>query len=788
MSLTPGTNLGSYEILAPIGAGGMGEVYRAKDLKLGRDVAIKVLPPQLASDSDRLRRFEQEARSASALNHPNIITIHDIGEHEGTHYIAMEYVEGQTLREILTEGPLPTKKMLRLATQAAEGLAKAHSAGIVHRDLKPENLMVTSDGFVKILDFGLAKLTGPRVEIQTETETKTKVGTQVGTILGTVQYMSPEQASGRSVDYRSDQFSLGLILYEMATGKVAFQRDTGAATLAAIIEGKPEAMAPLDASLPGSFRRTVERCLVKEPEGRYESTSDLAKELEQIREGFTGAPTGVWLRRSAMLAMAGLLATLLVVIGLNVGEIRDRLLGGAGGIQSVAVLPLKNVSGDPEQEYFSDGMTEALISDLAKIGALKVISRTSVMRYKGTEKSLPEIAGELNVDAVLEGSVLLSGERVRITAQLIEAETEQNLWADNYERDLRDILSVQGEVAQAIVHAIQIQLTPEETTRLASARPVNPEAHEAYLKGRFHWYKLTPQDVEVALQYFQLALQKDPDYALAYTGIAEVWSNGAILGVPPGEAIPKAKAAALKAIQLDSTLAEAHDLLARVRTWGEWDWAGAEPEFQRAIELNPNYPDARVFYSLFLTALGRPEEARVQIERALELDPLNFFFEWAFGWHLLRQGRYDDAIVQLRRSLRKEPNFLLAHLHLWSAFHERRMYEEALAEAKAFFAAVGVPDVAEALARGYAQAGYPTAMHLAAETLAARSNLAYVSPERIAELYAYAGDKERALEWLEKAYQDRNIAMVNLRIDPGWDSLRDDPRFQDLLRRMNFPE
>jgi len=626
------------------------------------------------------------------------------------------------------------------------------------------------------------------VKLDSDMDTVTKVGTQVGTILGTVQYMSPEQASGRSVDYRSDQFSLGLILYEMATRKVAFQRDTGAATLAAIIEGKPEPMTPLDPSLPGSFRRTVERCLVKEPEGRYDSTGDLAKELEQIREGFTGTLTGVWLRRSAMLAIVGLFATLLAALGLNVGEIRDRLLGGPGGIHSVAVLPLKNVSGDLEQEYFSDGMTEALISNLAKIGALKVISRTSVMRYKGTEKSLPEIARELNVDAVLEGSVLLAGERVRITAQLIEPETDQNLWADNYELDLKDILSVQGEVARAIVQAIQIQLTPEETTRLASARPVNPEAYEAYLKGRFHWYKLTPQDVEAALQYFQLALQKDPDYALAYTGIAEVWSNGAIFGVPPREAIPKAKAAALKAIQLDSTLAEAHDLLARVRTWGEWDWAGAESEFQRAIELNPNYPDARVFYSMFLTALGRPEEARVQIERALELDPLNFFFEWAFGWHLLRQRRYDDGIVQLRRSLRKEPNFLLAHLHLWSAFHERRMYEEALAEAKAFFAAVGIPDAAEALARGYAQAGYPTAMSLAAETLAARSNLAYVPPEWIAELYAHAGDKERALEWLEKAYQDRNIAMVFLSVNPTWDSLRDDPRFQDLLRRMNFPE
>ena len=399
-----GKSLSHYKILAKMGHGGMGEVYQARDETLGRNVAIKVLRPEWASDPDRLRRFEQEARSASALNHPNIITIYEIGEHEGTPFIAMEHVEGETLRDILAGAPLPPKKLLHVAIQTAKGLAKAHAAGIVHRDLKPENLMVTKDGFVKILDFGLAKLTGPPVEIETETETKTHVGTQVGTILGTVQYMSPEQASGRAVDHRSDQFSLGLILYEMATGKATFKRDTAAATLAAIIEGEAEPMTPLDPSLPGSFRQTVERCLVKEPEGRYASTDDLAKELEQARDGLDGAPIGVWLRRSAMIAMVGFLAALFGVAALNLGEIRDRLLGGPDGIQSVAVLPLRNVSGDPEQEYFSDGMTEALITDLGKIGALRVISRTSVMRFKGTDTPLAEVARQLSVEAVVEGS------------------------------------------------------------------------------------------------------------------------------------------------------------------------------------------------------------------------------------------------------------------------------------------------------------------------------------------------------------------------------------------------
>ncbi len=526
---------------------------------------------------------------------------------------------------------------------------------------------------------------------------------------------------------------------------------------------------------------------MKEPEGRYASTGELAKELEQARDGVRGV--GVWLRRSAMLAMVGLFAALVAIVGLNVGEIRDRLLGGTGGIQSVAVLPLRNVSGDPEQEYFSDGMTEALISDLAKIGALKVISRTSAMRYKGTEKTLPEIARELNVDAVLEGSVLLEGERVRITAQLIEAETDQNLWADNYERDLRDIMSVQGEVARAIAQAIQIQLTPEETARLASARPVDPEAHENYLKGVFHYQKLTPPDLDAALSYFELALEKDPDYALAYVGIARVWGGRQQMGfVPASEATPLQKVAVLKALELDDSLAEAHSALASLKTWSEWDWSTAESEFRRAIELNPSYPEVRVWYWELLDSTGRWEEGMAQMERLLELDPHNSLFQGFFGQSLVFRRRYDDAIAQLQKVIRTEPNLQLAHALLWRAFHQKRMYEEALAEAKKVFALLGYSEVAEALDRGYAQGGYAGAMRLAAETLAARSKRTYVQAMQIAKLYAHAGEKDRALDWLEKAYQERESRLVYLGVVPEWDPLRDDPRFQDLLRRMNLPE
>ena len=779
-----GARFGSYEITSLLGAGGMGEVYRAKDLELGRDVAIKVLRKELASEPEGLKRFEREARTASALNHPNITTIYHIGDHEGTRYIVMEYVEGKTLRELLGEGPLPSQTLLRLASQIAEGLDKAHSARIVHRDLKPENLMVTGDGLVKILDFGLAKLTSSPVKLDSDMDTVTKEGTRQGTILGTVQYMSPEQASGRAVDYRSDQFSLGLILYEMATGKVAFQRDTSAATLAAIIEGKLEPMTGLDPSLAGSFRQTVERCLVKEPDGRYASTGELAKELEQARDGVRGV--GVWLRRSAMFAMVGMFAALVAAVGLNVGEIRDQLLGEVGGIQSVAVLPLRNVSGDPEQEYFSDGMTEALISDLAKIGALKVISRTSAMRYKRTEKTLPEIARELNVDAVLEGSVLLEGERVRITAQLIAAETDQNLWADNYERDLRDIMSVQGEVARAIAQAIQIQLTPEETTLLASARPVNPETYEAYLKGMFYLNKFTPEGFEKGLGYLLESVKNDPADPLAYAGLALGYSPiGSHNPAPTPDAFPKARAAALKALELDETSAEAHAALAQIKLYKDWDWAGAEKAFRRALEINPNLAEARAHYAWYLNLFGRQDEALAEMKRAQQVDPLTPTWTAWMGDLNWTVGQYDKTIEFERKALELNPDFPWAFHFLGLAYAEKGMYEEAIAAHQKAVAAV--PNWRWGLAHTYALAGRRNEARKMAAELEEEPK-----PENalgLTFIYTALGEKDEAIRWAEAAaYKYPHPHTPWLLRAASFEPLRDDPRFQDLLRRMNLPQ
>lgn len=753
-----GTTLGHYRVQEKIGAGGMGEVYRARDEKLERDVAIKILPTSSFQDAAARSRLLQEARAAAVLNHPHICTIYEIGEVEGHSYIAMELVEGEPLDSRLTAGPLPATEVVRYGLQLADALAHAHERGVIHRDLKCGNVMITPDGRVKMLDFGLAK------RIRGEELSGDTTGVQLtnpGALVGTLAYVAPEQLRGFPADVRSDIWALGVVLYEMSAGQRPFQGNTSFELSSAILN---QPHLPLPRQVPEELKAAIRRCLTKEPARRYQRAGELRAALETLQSGL-GRPRQPEHR-----------------------ERRPR----RKVIRAIAVLPLENLSRDPEQEYFAEGMTEQLITDLSKIGALKVISRTSSMRYKGTNKSLPEIAEELKVDAVVEGSVLRAGDRVRISAQLIRAATDTHLWAESYERDAQDVLVLQSEVARAIARQIEVVVTPEEAGRLAGARRVNPEAHEAYLKGCFHWYRLTPQDLERSMQFFQLALQKDPDYALAHVGMARFWGGCAAVGAqPPRDVWPKAKVEAAKAIELDESLAEAHDILAWVLTWFEYDWSAAEKKFQRGLELNPNYAHGHLFYGLFLNSMRRWEEAKSQTERALELDPQNFFFWWILGFELLCRRQYDEAITQIRKSLAMEPNFLTAHWGLWSAFQAKQMYEEALPEAKGFLSlfAQGVPEATEALASGYAEAGYPEAMRRAAEKLAERSGGGmYIDPYVIAGLFTSAGEKDRALEWLEKAYQDRAIQMVYLNVHPAWDKVRAHPRFQNLLRKMNFPQ
>jgi serine/threonine-protein kinase len=781
MGLTAGIRLGAYEVVSHLGAGGMGEVYRARHLKLDRDVAIKVLPSDLASDVERRRRFEREARAASALNHPNIITVHDIDEHDGNLYIAMELVQGRTLRELLAEAPFPVGRLLALARQIAEGLAKAHLAEIVHRDLKPENLMVTEDGLVKILDFGLAKLAPKGTESGSDVTT-VEQPTRAGVVLGTAPYMSPEQAAGRPVDFRSDQFSFGSILYEVATGRQAFKKDTMPQTLAAIIESEPEALGRLNPALPADLVAIAERCLAKDPGKRFASTRELATALAAAPEAPAVSPVRRRVLWTAVGVVAGGLGFALLP---NACQWWHSLIPGPATpvIQAIAVLPLQNLSGDPEQEYFSDGLTETLIAHLAKIGDLSVIARSSVMPYKGTDKPLGEIARELGVDAVVEGSALLAGDQVRITAQLVDAATENHLWAETYERNVADVLRVQSEVARAIAAQIDIELTPDQEAALAGAREVNPEVYEAYVRGMFHMSRNTPEAWEKGLHYLHQAVEIDPAEPLAYAGLAEGYVT---LGHGGGERLdifPRARAAAEQALKLDPDRAEAVGALAFVALYHEWDWAKAERLFHRALELNPSLAMTHYHYAWYLALFDRLEEAIEEHKRARDLDPLRPLHTAWLGALYSYAGRYDEAIVEARKALELNPDNFASYRVLSRAYSRKDLHDEAVAAAERM-AELFPPLGNEYLGAVYAWAGRrEDALRMAA--------LPEVGPIGLfgrAGLYAALGDEDEAMRVLEQAHEARVPFVPWTRNDGfGFEALHDHPRFLDLMRRLNLP-
>jgi eukaryotic-like serine/threonine-protein kinase len=625
--------------------------------------------------------------------------------------------------------------------------------------------MITTKGQAKVLDFGLARLVKPAND-DTLDILSGMSASGMGGIVGTLPYMSPEQLRGEPADARSDLWALGAVLYEMATGKRPFPEKVATALAADILHKAILPPKDLNATISKGLDHLIRRCLQKDPEMRYQS----ARELLEVLKSLGVAPSGRASPERAVLRR------------------RKRLRKTGRRIESLVVLPLTNLTRDPEQEYFADGMTDALISNLAKVRALKIISRTSAMRYKGMSKTLPEIAEELRVDAVVEGSVMRAGPRVRITAQLIHAATDTPVWTESYERDVQDVLLLQSELARAITGEIEVAITPEEKRDLARAHSVIPEAYEAYLKGKFHWYKLSRDHLDKALEYLELARDKDPNYALAHSGIAYVWLSRADIGlISSHEAFPKVNLEALRALELDDSLAEVHEVLAAVKLLYEWDRTGAEKEFQRAIELNPNYADVHMMYADSLISCGRVEEWKVEMERCLQLDPLNFFFQCFQGWHLVYLGRYDEAITQLRKNLRMEPDFPAAHLGLWGAFYRKGMHKEALEEARTFFKLLGDREVVEVLQGAAGEAEYAAAMRAAAERLAARSAATYVPAMRIARMYAHAGEKECALKWLEKAMEQRESPLCHLRVGWDWTILQNEPRFQSLLRRLNFP-
>ncbi len=786
-----GQTLGHYRIVERIGTGGMGEVYRARDERLERDVAIKVLPTGTLTDEAARRRFRQEALALARLNHPHIATIHDFNSQDGVDFLVMEYVPGSSLAEKLAAGPLSEKETLRLGAQVAAALDAAHEQRIVHRDLKPGNIVLTSRGDVKVLDFGLAKLLQPAEgeAVTAESFAETRAGA------GTLPYMAPEQLRGDPADARTDIHALGAVLYEMSTGQRPFTETQAPRLIDAILHQAPRAPSRLNARLVPQLENIILKALEKDPERRYQSARELRVDLERLAAPSTAVGVAVTqpssLRRwvIAGAAMAALL--LAVLFGFNVGGLRQRLLGRAGPAQidSLAVLPLENMSGDPEQEYFADGMTDTLITELSKIGALKVISRTSTMRYRKSEKSIPEIGRELDVDAVVEGSVMRSGQRVRITAQLIDACTDRHLWAENYEGDLRDVFALQADVARAISKEIQIKLTAQEQARLAGPRPVNPEAHEAYLKGRYYLEKWSDDGATRAEEYFQRAIALDPNYALPYVGLAETYGFG-VPGSDPGESKNKQRAAAMKALELDENLGEAHVSLAMLK-FGEWDFPGAETEFKRAIELNPNYAPGHHLYSHYLMAMGRADDSLRESLKLLELDPLSPAANLHLGVHYVVFRQFDRAIEQERKTLQMDPNYIEAHRALGGAYLGKRKYEEAIPQfERAVQLSQRAPFYLGALAEAYAVAGRQAE---ARELLAEIQQRARAHPSSVvllasieARIYGCLGEREKALSKLRGAYETHEVLLDEIRGWPVYDDFREDPRFRELVERFGL--
>jgi serine/threonine protein kinase/tetratricopeptide (TPR) repeat protein len=783
-----GQTISHYRIVEKLGEGGMGVVYKAEDTKLRRTVALKFPPvDKLASEEERTR-FVREAQASAALNHPNICTVYEIGEASGQPFIAMELVEGESLKDKVRTRPLPLEEALDIATQAAKGLQAAHAKGVVHRDIKSANLMVTTEGQVKVMDFGLAQV-GDRSHL-----------TKTGTTLGTVAYMSPEQALAQPLDRRTDIWSLGVVLYEMLTGSLPFQGDVEGAVAYAVINTEPEPPTARRSGLPVELDHILDKALAKKTDERYQHIEDMLVDLRTLQRSLqTGEAAAITRRRrsarkkTTTLRAAALVAVVMVLAAVGLYVIRPPPSEPTAGIAprqeaSVVVLPLDNLSDDPEQEYFSDGMTEALISDLGKIAALKVISRHSAMRYKDSPTPLPQIARELGVNHVVVGSVTQVEGQVRIAAQLVDAATDRQLWSDSFVRERRDILALQAQVARTIAQQIRVQLSPQEQARLARSQTVNPDAYEAYLQGRFHAAKLSPADLDTALKYHELALEKDPNFAPAYAGIAFVWGGRQQMGtVPPKEAGPRARAAIARALELDSASEEVQYALGAFKAWVEWEWQEADAAFRRALDINPNYAEAHSAYSHLLHIVRRPEEAMAEIERAIELDPHNPMFQAFYCINFNLVGRYDDAMAQCRDALRTAPNNFVAHGGLLAALHQKGMYEQALEHARARLAIYGGPEVQAALDRGYAVAGYRGAMALVAETLVAQSRRAYVSPIDIAEYYAYAGNKDQTLDWIEKGLDAREPNTPYIHIVPLFASLRNEPRFGEVLRRMNIP-